>query len=303
MIHAPGELREVHRRLSGGVAAADDVHVLAARERRLARAGAVVHAGAEKALLVGQREAPVVDAGRADRGARDDLGAVVQHADALAGGKLGAHALAREQDLGAELARLFAGALGELGTADPLRKAEIVLELRAARRLPADRGALDHDGLQAVGCAVHRGAEARWPRAVDREVVLRARGVREPAELLGHLAQGRTLHARAVRELADRKTRIPGAVALDPFEGNVAAVQEIAQPVTFDRSQSAVDPDQRLLRHPRLLRRQHQRQRHRSRQCLYPEDLAAHGERAEDAGDDHAGEKKDLHAVCGKEPP
>src|SRR5439155_12365795 len=140
-----------HRGLARRVSAADDVHLLAFRERSLARAGAVIHAGAEEALLVGQAEPAVLDTGRADGSARRDPRAVLQDTDAFARGHLRAHAFAREQDLGAELDRLLARALGELRAADAGGKTEIVLDLRARRGLPADRPALDQHRLQPVG--------------------------------------------------------------------------------------------------------------------------------------------------------
>jgi hypothetical protein len=50
---------------------------------------------------------------------------------------LGAHALARQQDLGAEAADLRAGPLGQIGAADAAWKAQIVLDPRAAAGLAA----------------------------------------------------------------------------------------------------------------------------------------------------------------------
>ena len=45
-MHAPGRLREEHRRLAGRVAAADDDHLFAAAQLRLDERRAVVDAGA-----------------------------------------------------------------------------------------------------------------------------------------------------------------------------------------------------------------------------------------------------------------
>ena len=161
--------------------------------------------------------------------------------DSLAGCHLGAHALAREQDLRAELVGLLARALGELRAAGALGKAEIVLDLGARRGLPADRPSLHQNSLQTVGGAIDRGAQPRRPSAVDRQVVLRARRVGEPAELLDHLADRRRLHAGAVREFADRQARLRVAFERDPLEGNIAALQEIAQLVRLGRAQAAID--------------------------------------------------------------
>src|SRR5229473_398039 len=92
-----------------------------------------------------------------------------------------------------------------------------------------------------------RVSRPRRPGAVDRQVVFRARRVGEPAELLGHLADRRRLHAGAIREFADRQARRRVAFERDPLEGNIAAVQEIAQLVRLGRAQPAIDLHERRL--------------------------------------------------------
>ena len=66
-------------------------------------------------------------------------------------------------DLGAELHRLSAGPLGELGPGDPVRKAEVVLDPRALARLTAGRRTLDQDGAQPFGRRVDGGPRPAGP--------------------------------------------------------------------------------------------------------------------------------------------
>ena len=133
--HAGRIAGEVQRALGRRTAAADHDHLLAAAKLGLARPGAVVDACSEQPILVRQIQAPIGDPGGADRGVRDDLRAIGQIADALAGLELAAHTLAQQQDLGAEAARLLAGVLGELAAADAFGKAQIVLDPGTARGL------------------------------------------------------------------------------------------------------------------------------------------------------------------------
>lgn len=104
-----GGLREVHGRLAGRVAASDHNDMRAASQGGFARASAIVQPGAAKALLVRQVEPAVGHTGGADRSAGDDLGAVGQVAAHPVRCTLGAHALARQQDLGAEALHVLAG--------------------------------------------------------------------------------------------------------------------------------------------------------------------------------------------------
>ena len=74
-------------------------------------------------------------------------------------------------DLGAELFGLAARRRGELGTGNAQRKAQVVLDLRTATRLPAGGGPLDQNRLQPLRCAVHRGGQACGTAADHCEVV------------------------------------------------------------------------------------------------------------------------------------
>jgi len=155
---APRELREVHRGLACRIAAAHDIDVLVPGQRRFAGTGAVVHAGPEKPVFIGQIEPAVFDAGGANRGMSHDPGAVLQIADSFPGLKFGAHAFARQQDFDSELHRLFARALGQVRTADPLGKSQIILDPGAAACLAPERPALHKHSLETVCGAVDRRA-------------------------------------------------------------------------------------------------------------------------------------------------
>ena len=185
-------------RLTGGVAASDDEHVLAFAEHSLARPGAVIYAGPEKAILVWQPQSPVIYAGCANRRARDDLCPVGQVTHPLAGDNLAANTFAVEQYFCAEVARLFAGALGEFRTADALREPQIILDLRTTAGLSANGIALDQNGLQAFRGGIDSRAEPGRPGAVDRQIVFLTRGAPEPSQFFGNLANRRTLQSGAV---------------------------------------------------------------------------------------------------------
>ena len=92
--------------------------------------------------------------------------------DALARRELTTHAFPSEQNFRAEPAGLVAGAFGKLRARDPVWKAKVVLDLRTAARLAANRPALDHHGLESLGRAIHRGAQPGRSGAINREVVL-----------------------------------------------------------------------------------------------------------------------------------
>src|SRR6185436_20198414 len=117
--------------------------------------------------------------------------------------------------------------------------------------LSAHRPALDDDGLEPFRGAIDRRAEPGWPGTVDREIVLRARRVAEPAQLFGNLANSRMFQPRAIGETADGQTGIaeivyPGDASrilvgpqLYPAEGHIAAVQKVADRVSGGRAAGA----------------------------------------------------------------
>ncbi len=157
----------MQRGLAGRVAAADDVHVLVLAKDGFARAGAVIDAGALQPLLVGQAQPPVVDAGRAEGSAGDDLGAVGEIADAFPRQELTPDALAVEKNFRPEMICLLTRAFGQLRAADPLGEPEIILDLGTGPGLSAQCGPLDQHGLEAFGSAIDGGAEPSRAAAID----------------------------------------------------------------------------------------------------------------------------------------
>src|SRR6185295_5982333 len=91
---------------------------------------------------------------------------------------------------------------------DTIRKAQVILDPRTAASLAAQSIALNQHRFQALGGAVDRRAQASWASAIDRQVVFSPQRRMEPAKLLGDLPHCRALQARAVREDADRQSRV-----------------------------------------------------------------------------------------------
>ena len=141
---------EVERGLAGGVAAADDVDVLARESLRLGRRGAVVDAGA---LQLGETrclEPAVLDAEREhDRpgGDGDAVGGVDGEA---AVEQLELDDALRQPEARPEQPRLLVGALRELAARESAREAEVVPDQRARAGLSADRAGVDDGGAQTL---------------------------------------------------------------------------------------------------------------------------------------------------------
>jgi len=87
------------------------------------------------------------------------------------------HDLDADEDLGAEAQRLLVCTGGQLGAADALREAGVVLDLGAGPGLAAGRQALEHGGPQAFGGGIHRAGQAGRAGADDDHVVQLVGGV------------------------------------------------------------------------------------------------------------------------------
>ena len=169
---------------------------------------------------------------------------VGQVSDAFPGGEFAAHALARDENLGAKAARLFTRTFRQLVATDAIGKTEVVLNPWAAARLPADRPSLDDHGPEVLRCAVDSRAQARWPCPINRQVVLSQRRIAEPAELLADLPNRGALDSGAIREHADRQAVVHDAPdadcpslllvgKLDPLKWDVVPIQEVADGVAL----------------------------------------------------------------------
>ena len=102
---------------------------------------------------------------------RGDRAAVGEPDDAGGPVHLDRTDVAGADHLGAELHRLPAGALRELGPGDAVGEAQVVLDAGALTGLPAGGGALDQHGAQPLGRGVHGGAEAGRTAADHDHVV------------------------------------------------------------------------------------------------------------------------------------
>jgi hypothetical protein len=145
----------------------------------------VVDGGADEGLDAGHVELAHPDAGGDEESVAADLAAVVEGDDAVrvldpqTGDRLGG------EDLGAEALGLGGRPPRQVGAADALGEAEVVLDAGAGAGLAAGRLLLDDHRAQAFGGAVDGGAEPGWTGADDDEVVKRLRRGRVQADLLG----------------------------------------------------------------------------------------------------------------------
>ena len=81
------------------------------------------------------------------------------------------HELDADEDFGAEPGGLRVDAGGELGAADAVREAGVVLDPRARPRLPARSERLDDERPQPLRSGVERGRQAGRAGSEDRDVV------------------------------------------------------------------------------------------------------------------------------------
>src|SRR5262249_57673415 len=94
---------------------------------------------------------------------------------------LDADDLAGQAHLGAEGGGVRDRTPGQVGTGQPLREPEIVLDRGALTGLAAGRLTLHDDGTQALRRPVHRSRQARWTATHDAYVIQRpARGGTQP---------------------------------------------------------------------------------------------------------------------------
>ena len=158
--HMAGMPRQGQRGLAGRVPASHHEDVPARHRLQFAPGGAVEDAGADQRLERGYAETAPGDAGGDD----DRLGGYL-----LAAGEVHHVLLApafqagdalREHHVRAEHPGLLAGPAGELISADPVREARVVPDHRAASRLAAGHGLLQHDRQQALGRGIDGGGEA-----------------------------------------------------------------------------------------------------------------------------------------------
>src|SRR4051812_38111060 len=107
-----------------------------------------------------------------------------------------------------KLARLRDRATGQLRAADTRREAEIVLDSSGRARLPTECGALDDEGLEAFGCAVHRGGQAGRAAADHDQVdLLPGRELAADPKRAGDLTGRRAAQLHATRQTHEGQVR------------------------------------------------------------------------------------------------
>jgi hypothetical protein len=241
--HPAGVLAEVHRRLAGGVRAADHDHVLVPARSRLGHRRAVVDARAGQLREARAVELAVGDAGRDEHAVGAQRRAARQPHGAPSAPDLEADRVLDGEQLRAEPPRLVRGAPREVRAAQPRGEAEVVLDPARLAGLAAGRLTLHHHRAQPLRRAVHGGREAGRTAAHDDQVVVVGRRLRGHAQALGQLEHGRTLEHGAVLQQRDGEAAVadPGdreqlarlAVALDvePARRHAVSREEVAQVV------------------------------------------------------------------------
>ena len=168
--HVAGMTRQGQRGLAGRVPASHHEDVPARHRLQFAPGGAVEDAGADQRLERRYAETAPGDAGGDDDRLGGDLLAAGEAHDVLPVPALQADRVLGEHHVRAEHPGLLAGPAGELIAADPVREAGVVPDHRAASRLAAGNGLLQHDRQQALGRGVDGGGEAGRPGPHDGDV-------------------------------------------------------------------------------------------------------------------------------------
>ena len=160
---------------------------------------------------------PVLRAGRHDDRPGRHLAAVVQpdHVPARLGHEPG-HA-ARIGDASAELLGLHGGEVRQLLSGDAVGEAEVVLDPAGRARLATHRPALEHDGVEPLGRAVHGRGQARPARRP------RPRGRRCVPACCGRSARGARPARRRWGSTAPSSTSPPPACPRGGHRGSPGA--------------------------------------------------------------------------------
>ena len=152
--------------------------------------------------------------GRDDDRAGGDPVTVGELHDVLAAPALQADGGLREHQVRAEHPGLLARLAGELMPADAMREARVIADHRAASGLPAGNGLLDHHRLQAFGCGIDGGGQARRSRSHDDDIARADVGADAPAGRLDNLGERRLGQRVVVVADHDRQPRCVQAVVL-----------------------------------------------------------------------------------------
>src|SRR4051812_2775481 len=150
-------LGEVHRGLSGGIAAANHDNLFVAAELRLDEGGAVVNAFALELREVGHTDLVVRSASRNYDGSRGDCAGAIYFYDIRLAFAAQFHGRLCNCDLGAKFLRLRVRASRELLSGDAGRKAEVVLDPRTGTSLSAGSIRLQDNHVESLRCCINSG--------------------------------------------------------------------------------------------------------------------------------------------------
>ena len=217
----------MHHRLPGGVARADDVHVLPGHRARLGARRAVEDAGADEVFELGHADPPPGETGGEHDGPGGHRRAVGRrHHPVRAGGGQAGRPLV-QHELDAEQPRLLHRAVGEVRPADAALEAQVVADQRAGAGLPAGHHRFQDHRAQPLRGGVDRGGEAGRPGADDGHVVPPA--VRPDAHAQRGHQRGvrRVLQDGAVEQGDDRERRRTGLRDQRPALGRVGVVEPV----------------------------------------------------------------------------
>jgi hypothetical protein len=164
-----------HRRLTGGIAAADDHHLFRGAKLRLQSRGGVVDSLPFEALVVRDVQLAVAGAGGDHHGAAEHAAAARQRQGVRRGAAVEADHVAGDGELGPELLRLSLRPPGQRLAGDARWEAKVVLDLAARSGLPAGRGPLENYGVEPIGGGVPAAARRR-ARALDARSSLKCSG-------------------------------------------------------------------------------------------------------------------------------
>src|SRR6266508_708025 len=189
--HRGGVPGQVDGRLAGGVPGADHEHVLALHRPCLGSSSAVEHARPVQRLQAGHAEAPPCHAGGEDRRTRRDLGPPGQPQQPVGPARPERGRGLGEDEVRSEQPGLLEGPVGEVVTADPSGKAEVVPDPGAGPGLPAEHLRLDDQRAEPLGRGVDGGCQAGRASADDDQVADPHRRLGRAAEQLHQLGVGR----------------------------------------------------------------------------------------------------------------
>ena len=257
--HPPGVLGHVERRLPRGVGRADDVDVVVDDLARVAGVGAVVDAAAGECVEPLRLQAAVGDAGRDDHRAgldrRTTVRVAVEHHRTHRPPLLERDHVAGQHHLGAEPLHLRHRPVGQVGAAEALGEAQVVLDRGARAGLATGSLPLDHDRAQPLGRRVDRRGQAGGTAADDAHVVQRLPGLGAQAERAGQLDGGGGAQRVALRRQHEGQVvgghpgQLREALALlveldvEPAVGHVVAGQERLHLVAAVGPPVVDDPD------------------------------------------------------------